>query len=334
MTSCRRWVGVVGWVLLCGLGSADGGGARPPELFTLRGMCDASAVVDAGRSRILVANDEDNILRLYAVPGNGAPEQSFALDKLLRVDPEEPEADLEGAAALGDRVFWVTSHGRSVKGKNRPSRRRFFAVRVGWKEDVCEVMSEGRPYLRLLDDLLADARLAPFGLAAASRKAPKEAGALNIEALAARDDSSLWIGFRNPIPGGRALVIPLLNPVGLTIGERARFGDPLLLDLGGLGFRDLAAWNAGWLIVAGPYAGGGPFAFFRWDGAGASPAPIALPVPRGFAPEAAVVRPVPEGDELLLLSDDGSRSTGGVRCKDLEDPRQRAFRLLRLPWPP
>lgn len=318
--------------LTTALGLASAAWTRSAEVLTLAGMCDASAVADVGRNRILVANDEDNILRLYAVPGGGAPEQSFALDGWLRVDPEEPEADVEGAAVLGDRVFWVTSHGRNKKGKDRPSRRRFFALRMTWQADVCQVTGDGVPYHHLLDDLLADPRLAAFDLAAASREAPKERGALNIEALAARDATSLWIGFRNPIPDGLALVVPLLNPLGVIAGERARFGDPLRLDLGGLGFRDLVPLADGFLILAGPYDGGGPFAFFRWDGRDLSPPRVSLDLPKDFTPEAGVRRVVPDGVELLLLSDDGSRDVNGQECKELKDPGQRAFRVLRLPW--
>lgn len=63
----------------------------------------------------------------------------------------------------------------------------------------------------------------------------------------------LFIGFRNPIPGGRALIAPLSNAAELVVeaGATARFGEPLLLDVGGQGIRSLSRWRGSYLIVAG-----------------------------------------------------------------------------------
>ena len=53
----------------------------------------------------------------------------------------------------------------------------------------------------------------------------------------------LRIGFRNPKNEDKdALLVPLLNPAEIIKkGARAKFGDPLLLNLGGLGVRDMVA---------------------------------------------------------------------------------------------
>jgi predicted DCC family thiol-disulfide oxidoreductase YuxK len=51
----------------------------------------------------------------------------------------------------------------------------------------------GVPYDRLLGDLLNDARLAGFRLAAAAMRAPKAAGALNIEGLCPTADGTLLL---------------------------------------------------------------------------------------------------------------------------------------------
>jgi hypothetical protein len=100
--------------------------------------------------------------------------------------------------------------------------------------------------------LLKDSALAPFDLAKAATLAPKDEGALNIESLAA-DAGKLWIGFRNLQSKAKdALLVPLLNPTEIiNKSARAKLGDPLLLKLGGLGVRDMVAWNYGFLSYRG-----------------------------------------------------------------------------------
>jgi hypothetical protein len=99
--------------------------------------------------------------------------------------------------------------------------------------------------------LVNDPALAPFDLAKAATLAPKDEGGLNIESLAA-DGDKLWIGFRNPKnKAGEVLLVPLLNPTeAIKEGARAELGDPVALNLSGLGVRDMVAWNDGFLIIA------------------------------------------------------------------------------------
>jgi hypothetical protein len=294
------------------------------------GMCDASGAVPLSASRMIAADDEDNVLRLYDVEQGGAAIGSADISKALGVPlkgkkrPSHPEVDLEAATLDGDRAYWLTSHGRNSKGKLKDERLQFFATTVG---EPLEVIGS---YDRLLDDLIADTRYARFGLAAASEIAPKEPGGLNIEGMTATTDGRLFIGFRNPLPEGRALVVPLLNARELVGGAAAaaRFGDPMLLDLGGQGVRSLSWWRGSYLIVAGDFASGGVSTLYEWDGRGA---PVRVDVdlaglnPEGFfSPE--------DRDEIMLLSDDGSVLVDGVECKALEDPARRSFRgrWLRL----
>src|SRR5262249_58537952 len=112
----------------------------------------------------------------------------------------------------------------------------------------------GKVYTRLIDDLQKDSALAPFDLAKAATLGPNEEGGLNIESLAA-DHGKLWIGFRNPKSEGKdALLVPLLNPTKMIKkGARAKLGDPVLLNLNGLGVRDMVDWNDGCLIIASDF---------------------------------------------------------------------------------
>ncbi len=94
------------------------------------GMCDASAAVAVGPTMFVVANDEDNVLRVYRKNKPGEPVHTFDLTSFLKPDAEHPEADIEAATQVGDRVYWITSHGTNKKGKQRPSRHRLFATEV------------------------------------------------------------------------------------------------------------------------------------------------------------------------------------------------------------
>jgi hypothetical protein len=188
----------------------------------------------------------------------------------------------------------------------------------------------GRPYGRLLEDLLADERYSRFGLAAAARRAPKAAGGLNIEALAATAEGHLLIGFRNPLPEGKAIVASLLNPVDVLEGERAKLGDPQLLDLSGFGIRSMGRFGARYLIIAGPAAAGGGAKLYEWSGGADAPRHISQVELRGLNPEGVVFRQSDSKGEFLVLSDDGQRSIEGQDCKTLKDPGKKRFRGIAV----
>jgi hypothetical protein len=315
-------VGSASWIALAAA-------AEPivSEPVVYRGMCDASAGVALSAESFAVGNDEDNILRTYHTGQGGGPVGSSDFSAFLRVDPKSPETDLEGAAWLGERVFWITSHGRNRDGKYRESRHRFFATEVLKTFDGVRLLPVGRPYTRLLADLLMDPRLRPFHLAAASKLPPKHRAALNIEGLCATPGGQLLIGFRNPIPFGRALVIPLLNPKDVINGSLARIGDPILLNLAGQGIRDIGFWRGKYLIVAGSPDAEGVSKIYQWGGVGTEPARLPGVDLRDFNPEALVIYP-DNPRSFQLLSDDGTLVIGGVDCKHLADPMQRRFRSV------
>jgi hypothetical protein len=168
--------------------------------------------------------------------------------------------------------------------------------------------------------------MGPFHLEEAARYAPKELDALNIEGLAATPEGHLLIGFRNPVPRRKALLVPLLNPDEVIAGHRARFGAPILLELGGLGIRDIAYHEGRYLIIAGSWHGGGPFRLYRWAGPGSEPVPLSVKHLQDYQPEAIIIYPEKGLREVQILSDDGTRLIDGVPGKMLPDPRRQAFR--------
>jgi hypothetical protein len=311
------------------------GGTSAPEttpVMTRSGACDASGAVAVGPGTFVVASDEDNVLRVYGP--DGAKPQAGALDvsAFLGVAPGGSEADIEGATRIGDVIYWITSHGADKKGRLRESGRRLFATQVAVAEGRAQFTPLGTPYETLVQDLVADPGLHPLGLKAAAKRAPKTPNALNIEGLTATPEGGLLIGFRNPIPQGKALVVPLLNPNDVVMGKaKAKLGPPILLSLAGLGIRSIeySAGRGEYLIVAGPDGVTGPFHLYRWAGS-KSDAPIEVPGVSfaGLQPEALIVYP-DNAKTIEILSDDGTRDIRGVACKDLPVD-QRVFRSLRV----
>lgn len=320
-------------------GSSKDAVSRPSATLTFTGSCDASGAVPLDEHHFVVADDEDNVLRIYDANRGGAP--VFATDisggigvhrTPKKKKPHElrkaPEADIEAGTRVGDLAFWITSHARNRSGKLKPERQRFFATTLAQDGQGVEVVGS---YERLLDDLIADARFSALGLAEAAERAPKDSGGLNIEGLTHRVEGGVFIGLRNPTVRGKAIVFALFNPEEVLHGRPPRFGDPILLDLGGLGVRSLSWWRSRYLIIAGSFTAASPSHLYTWDGQGA---PTRVPDiefhdfnPEGFfTPE--------ERDAILLLSDDGTVSIDGTECKRLADPARKRFRGMWVTLPP
>jgi hypothetical protein len=301
--------------------------ARPMEYSGLR---DASAGVAVSSNLFIVADDEKNFLRLYSTDHAGAPLKEFDFNAFLEVTGKSLEADLEGAALLGNRAFWIGSHGRNKDGKARPNRCRLFATDVAINNGDVTLTPVGKPYKGLLDDLVRDSRFVDFHLAEASMKAPKEPDALNIEGLSATPDGHLLIGFRNPTPNGKALLIPLLNPNEVVEGKPPRFDPAVLLDLDGLGIRDMAFFDGAYFIIAGPWHAGGKFEFYRWAGGSAGPEKFTVKHLGDYRPEAIIIYSEKGFHEIQILSDDGNRVVNGIPAKELSDSAPKTFRSFWL----
>jgi hypothetical protein len=305
-------------------------GAPASAVMTYRGPCDASAAVALDADHFVVAGDEDNTLRVYR---HGRPEPVGEAPLAAFLGTGDKESDLEGAAAVGRRIYWIASHGRNSKGKLRPDRQRFFATDIdpGAQPGVTPA---GTPYRGLLDDMATAPTLAGLRLGDAAQLAPEAPGGLNIEGLAAMPDGSLLVGFRNPVPNGRALLVPLLNPaelVGAVPGRKARFGEPILLELRGRGVRSIERVldGRGYWIVTGPASDAGAFTLYRWSGQSKdAPQIVDSSELVGLRPEALFELPG-GGGGLQILSDDGGVVTNGRACKDRPMTAQ-GFRSITL----
>ena len=317
---------------------------------TFNGACDASAAVALDEKTFVVADDEDNILRIYSLDKPGMPIAQFPLNDFLKTNKDKhPETDIEGCTRVGDRIYWITSHGRSKKGKWRKNRYLFFATRIIKDGKAYRIEPEGSPSRGLLGALRAipgidlSPSIGRIGADAGIALAPKEQG-LNIEGLSVSADGKvLYLGLRNPVPDGKALLIPLENAAGVVAkGEPPRFGVPLKLDFGARGLRSIeySAHLKYYLVAAGSRTSGQSSAIFSWSGA-ADAKPVLLKVAGKLNPEA--IAPVPGTAQARVFSDDGTvmykvtRSQalepledGMCPCKYLKDPRRKAFRSMVL----
>ena len=305
------------------------GNDPPAEVLVYRGMSDASAAVAVDEEMFIVADDENNVLRVYKINGSRLPVFCYDLTQFLNIDPEHPEADIEGATMIGDTIYWISSHGRNKDGKMRANRYRFFATSVKVENGNVTIRPVGIPCQTLIHGLLKTRSARQLGLGRVTRfdapnltkrerksLAPKKYG-LNIEGLCASPDGkTIYIGFRNPRPFDRvsfrakALVVALNNPKQvIERGNPTIFGDPLLWDLGGLGIRSMeySDFHKAFFIIAGPHNEKPGFTLYRWSGEKDRP-PVLVrelrPDKSSFSPEALVS--FKNSGKFLLLSDDGS----------------------------
>ena len=280
-----------------------------------------------------MADDEDNRLRVYDLSAGGAPVEVIDTSSHLADERgKHPEMDLEAAATVGNRIYWIASHSRKKSGKRAPSRLRLFATDLVSSGGAAETLvMAGHSYDTLLDDLVGSPALARYDLAGAAARSPIEPGGLNIEGLTDVPGSGrLLLGLRSPVPGGRTLLVPIRNPAAMVErGERADLGAAIELDLGGRGVRSLVSWRDEYWIVAGSPMGRAQSMLYRWDGSGA-PRWVQSIDFGDYNPEATAEVTVGGKSGLLILSDDGERDMGGRPCKKLKVDTDKRFRGMWL----
>lgn len=314
--------------------AAAGADAPSDSLVEYQGLCNASASVALDGGRFIVADDEDKpktFLRVYRAGQAELPLSTHLVSNdAMELDPSEDlEVDLEGAARIGDRIYWIGSHSAGKNAKPRPNRRRLFATRVVSNGSQTQVEVIGKPYKQLVKDLDEDPAYAGFDLKKAGKIAPKDIGGLSIEGLSATPEGDLLIGFRNPVPEGKALIARLKNPKGVTDGKPAKFAAPIVLDLGKLGIRSLewAETLKAYLIVGGPPGEGAGSRLFRWSGdPGEKPEPIPGVDLTSLNPEALFV----EKGTVTVLSDDGRRKFAGQERDCAAPGVVKSFRGLQV----
>jgi hypothetical protein len=319
------------------------------RLIEFKGICNASGAVAVDEDTILVGDDELSALSMFRLSTGQLSGPKIPLPASYGLK----EADIEAGSIVGDRVVWISSHGRNSKGEPRRDRYQLFAShRI--EADTGRLVVDFTPSYHGLPEALLQQSGATFSAIKAALGdlavsdpdlAPKKRG-LNIEGMTAdRSGDALLIGLRNPRHNGKALVIRLENPQELMIAEPkpAIISSVHELDLGDRGIRDIE-WSAAhqsYLVIAGQPEDDQPgpgFAVYKWDGGGVTSEVRAFGDFRrdyqAFHPE--VIVPLKKkaaarltfSSEVLVLSDDGNRPrAGGRTCKDKGFPEsERSFR--------
>lgn len=313
----------------------------------LSGAGNASAAIDVGDGYLLVADDESDVLRLYHGTVSGPPVRTF--DFTSQLPYGTAEVDLESAARSGDTIYWEGSMSTSSSGALAPSRSTLFATTVTGSGADTQLGYAGS-YTGLASDLVAwdydnghglGADYLGLAASAASGTDGHEADALNVEGMEfapGADSTTAYLGFRAPLEPTTdrhlALVVPVTNLPALTADDNgtgpgsgagpthAAFGQPILMDLGGRGIRDMRRNADGqYLIIAGSADGSNDsFALYSWDGVPSDPPVLsstALPIepaaPNQGAWETVVSVPDPltAGAPVQLIEDNGDTAWYG-----------------------
>jgi hypothetical protein len=306
-----------------------------PEPLKHFGICDASAAVPLGQDQFIVGNDEadkkkGNLLRVYSSQESGKASKIIPINDFVNTDKE---IDLEAVTELNGVIYWMTSHGRNSSGEIKPKRHQLFATKLTGDDSILEQV--GQSYTHLLYwELLTESKLKYLRENDLERLAPK-LGGINIEGLTATPEGDLLIGFRSPLTENKALLVALKNPLELVTQSeaKAQFGEPILLDLNGLGVRSIEYWSViqAYVIIAGEVDGGDRFALYLWSGnPNENPEIIDLTFPVDFRPES-VLFYSHLGDRFQILSDDGTiERVDGQQCKKIEDSEnpEKYFRSI------
>lgn len=300
--------------------------ADSTQISLFNGCSDPSTAAALDNRYFAAGDDEHNILRIYSISGSTDPVFSLDVSGFLRVDPDHPEADIEASARVGQRIYWITSHGRNKDGKIRSSRYRFFATDIHSEDpnQPPQLVAVGKACSTLVSDMLDCPQLSKLKLREVTRfeeplnkkqqaqLAPKRKG-LNIEGLAVGPDGkSLWIALRNPMyrdtfGKSRAIVIPLANPAQvIEEGQKPIFGEPIMLDLGGRGIRSIDFENdqRQYWITAGSVDSQMDFAVFHCYPEDTRITTCKVGFPKDFTPEGVFI--LPGRHNIYFISDDGT----------------------------
>ncbi len=325
---CRRSFGVALALVLMGeIGHAAGEAAAPtltptpadwtisPPLPDAKEADNISGVacyqVNGKRRSCLLAGDEaksGRYARFFSIDGHTiVPGPTITLLSRKENDLKMKEADVEGASFDDGFYYLVGSHGLS-KTEAEFQASRFFAFRFKVDTETgmpgFPVGTEMRPPEVQIGDRLRGVIAATPELQHFAEQ-PLDAHGVNIEGLAVRNHH-LFLGFRAPVLDGKAFV--------MSVGVDAVFGNapakphvfPIALS-DGMGVRDLATVEGGFLVLSGPEMNEpGEAQLFFWDGQSTSPKQLGRlgGLPDHAKPEAVLVLAEDtEAYRLLVLSD-------------------------------
>jgi len=248
-------------------------------------------------------------------------------------DGKPVELDGEGVAFADNFFYVIGSHGRPRHDKDATDQVKENArvatglaassklIRLKFDPATGEIAPEPAvpPSNALAKLIAAEALFAP------SAGKTLEDGGVTVEGVAV-GGQRLFAGFRGPVIDNKSSVI-LSAALGHFFDGKAADATLHLLPLGpGRGVRDLAAFDKGLLILAGPMQDiGGTYSVYWWDGASTS-AKLLMDLPDFVSEKGKQWKP-----EALMPLD---RDVSGVRVLVLLDSAKEGKpREVRIPYP-
>ncbi len=264
-------------------------------------MLDLSACAWVGDALFVAGDEACSIERLVKGRHGWMTERaSFPLGDFLDLHDPEEEIDIEGLALCDDWLWLTGSHARSrydpTEDGNMPdtidvekfadlkdTRPRCVLARIPLVRDAAGLplpvrkdgkrragmVAQKKDHGSKLGRYFARDRLIGPSMAMAAKE-----GGLDIEGLAVIDDTRVGLGMRGPVLQGFALIVELVTDPSKK--GRLRLPSPpmkRLLDLAGLGIRDLVARGRDLYILAGPTQDvDGRCALYRWKDWSGQPA--------------------------------------------------------------
>ena len=261
--------------------------SKSPEQTTwLQGSCDASAMADVGGGCFYVADDENNILRLYNSQLSGMPLRTVNAEGFAN---GSEEYDVEGATVSDDgkTIYWITSLANSKKGKEKPYRNRAFTTKINGSGAEATLTS-GAYSEKFRDAMIKFGDDNGWNFTASASYAnsmiPKRIDGFNVEGLTLKTDGNgaAYIGFRAPCVPKKGVTPTSSNRKYAVMATVENFeqifsgsgkssttpqvGAPVLFDFGGLGIRSIERVGDYYVIIAGLFEGGGTPKAYLWDG--------------------------------------------------------------------
>lgn len=311
------------------------------------GMSDASDAIELDNEYYLSADDEIDVVNVYSRTSSGLPLVSYNFGSFLNLpDPAKPEVDTEAGARSpknSDKVYWM---GSMSNGKapfdNKPNRDRIVCTSVIGTGANTSFSFDGYTALKSAILSWGDTHGYNFTASASAGVDSKTVSGYAAEGMVFGPDSStLWIGLRAPlVPTAtrtKAVIVPILNFENwFNHGNQSgnpTFGNPIELELGGRGIRDIIRLKNGSYIIIAGNPGPDPVtsAIFKWSGiTNENPIQVSA-LGSGILNMEGVMEiqdPNPSNTKLQIISDGGDALLygDGAEAKSFGNLNLRKFR--------
>jgi|JI6StandDraft_1071083.scaffolds.fasta_scaffold12927_3 hypothetical protein len=324
----------------------------PTTTFWHTGYSDASATVSLDNDFMVMADDEKNNLYVVNRSQSGLPVKTYYFGDLLGLTDgsagDYKEVDVEACVRsriTANKVYWLGSMSNAGSSNiYKVNSNKLFATTITGTGSTTSFSVNGY-YSSLRQRLIiwGDANGYNFTSSTSSGHDAKTIDGFNVEGMTiGPDNTTLYISFRAPlVPTAnrtKAVIAPLLNfetwfNNGSPSGNPT-FGNPIELNLGGRGIRDIVRLSNGvFIIVAGNYDNT-PLngAIFKWTGV-ATDAPIQITNMDISTLNAEACIEINENNNLALnklqiISDNGSFEfyNDGTQAKDLTNDTYKKYR--------